>query len=187
MSLINRCSSPVLLLLLALGGASWAAPSGKKTAPAPLNLSGVIQMPVVTLPDPKYPGRLMIEAHARTADGQSAENGFLGNMTGVWARLYQKGIPAAVLTAPHALGNSRKNSVVVTGTGGVVIKSLTQPGTKLTADKVVWYASVDRIVATGHVFYHDGKSGATMSGPWLTADTKLKSIQTGTGHVSVLL
>lgn len=147
-------------------------------------MSAVAQMPVVTLPDPKYPGHLLIEAHARTADGQSAENGFLGNMTGVWARLYQKGVPVAVLTAPRAVGSSRKNSVVVTGTGGVVIKSLTQSGTKLTADKVVWYASADRIVATGHVIYHDGKSGATMTGPWLKADTKLKSIQMGAGHAT---
>lgn len=181
MTLRNRRLAPALLLW-PLSAAVLAAPPAKKAPPAPDNLSAAVQLPVVTLPDPKYPGKLLIEAHARTAQGQSQDTGFMGDMTGVWARLYQKGVPAAVLTASHAVGSSRKNTVVVTGTGGVVIKSLTQPGTKLTADKVVWYASLNRIVATGHVYYHDGKTGATMIGPWLTADTKLNSVQTGAGR-----
>ena len=169
------------LLLWPLSAVVLAAPPAKKAPPAPDGLSANAQLPVVTLPDPKYPGRLLIEAHARMAEGQSQDTGFLGDMTGVWARLYQKGVPAAVLTAPRAVGSSLKNSVVVTGTGGVVVKSLTQPGTKLTADKVVWYASLNRIVATGHVVYHDGKTGATMTGPVMNADTRLKTVSLTSG------
>ena len=77
--------------------------------------------------------------------------------------------------------------MVITGTGGVVVKSLTQPGTLLQADKVVWYASLNQIVATGHVVYHDGKSGATMTGPAMKSDTKLKTVEIGSGHISANL
>lgn len=143
--------------------------------------------PQFTLPDPKLPGKLLLEIHARSGSGNSVDTGFLGSLTGVWARLYQKGVPAAILTAPRAQGSSLNKTVVVTATGGVVLKSLTQPGTKLLADTVVWYASLNKIVATGHVFYREGKSGATMTGPKLIADTKLKSIQILSGHASARL
>lgn len=157
-----------------------------QAAPPPA-LGAAAQGVTFTLPDPKLPGKLLAEVHARSASGNSVETGFLGSLTGVWARLYQKGIPAATLTAPHAQGSSLKKTVVVTATGGVVVKSLTQPGTKLLADTVVWYAGLNKIVATGHVFYRDGKTGATMTGPTMTADTRLKSLQIMSGHASALL
>ncbi len=140
---------------------------------------------VFQVPDQKYPGHLLVEAHVKAVDGTGGLS-LLGNLTGVWARLYQRGAPAAVLTAPHAVGSSYQKTVVVTATGGVVIKSLMQPGTKLTADKVVWYpnARIDQIVATGHVVYRDGKSGATATGPWLKADTQMKSFRMGAGHAT---
>ena len=185
MSLLKRRAVLVLPLLLTLGGASLAAPSGKKTAPAPLNMSAAAQMPVITLPDPKYPGKPLIEVHAKTVDGVGGAS-LLGNLSGVWARLYQHGTGSAVLTAPRVVGSSVQKTVVVTATGGVVVKSLTQPGTKLTADKVVWYpnARTDQILATGHVVYHDGKSGAIGTGPWLKADTQMKSFRMGAGHAT---
>lgn len=176
-----------LFLLPLLFCLSVEAAPAKKKPPAPLNLGAAAQGVTVNLPDPKLPGKMMLEVRAREAFGQSADNGFLGRMTHVWARLYQKGVPAAILTAPNVQGSSLKKTIVVTATGGVVIKSLTQPGTKLSADQVVWYASVNKIVATGHVIYHDGKTGATMTGPQALADTNLKTLQIVSGHVSALL
>ncbi len=157
-----------------------------KLAPAS-NLGGMAQGVIVNLPDPKLPGKLLCEIHADSASGQSAANGFLGQMHGVRAKLYQQGRPSATLEAPLAAGSSVGKSVVVTGTGRVTVLSLSQPGTKLIADTVVWYASINKFVATGHVFYRDGKSGATMTGPRLIADTKLKSVQIVSGHATARL
>lgn len=168
-----------------------AAPAAAKPAnPAPSNpaspsLGATAQGVTVNLPDAKRPGKLLLAVRAKSATGQSQDNGFLGSMRGIYARLYQAGVPSAILTAPKAQGRSVRNTVVVTCTGGVVVKSLTQPGTVLTADTMVWYASINKIVATGHVFYKDGKSGATMSGPEAVADTKLKALHLSSGgHAS---
>jgi len=154
---------------------------------APPRLGGNAQGITVNLPDPKLPGKLLCEIHADSASGQSAGNGFLGQMHNVHALLYQSGRPSATLDAPQATGNSVGKSVVVTGTGRVTVISLSQPGTKLLADTVVWYASINKLQATGHVFYRDGKSGATMTGPRLLADTKLKSVQIVSGHATARL
>jgi len=154
---------------------------------APPSLGGNAQGITVNLPDPKLPGKLLCEIRADSASGQSAGNGFLGQMRNVHARLYQQGRPSATLDAPNATGNSVGKSVVVTGTGRVTVLSLSQPGTKLLADTVVWYASINKLQATGHVFYRDGKSGATMTGPRLLADTKLKSVQIVSGHATARL
>ena len=177
-----------LLLFPVVCMASLAASaSAAQKSPSPVNMGGTAQGVTVNLPDPKLPGKLLCEIHADSASGQSAANGFLGQMRGVHANLYQSGRPAATLTAPSAEGNSVGKNVVVTGTGRVTVTSLSQPGTKLLADTVVWYASINKIVATGHDFYRDGKSGATMTGPRLIADTKLKSVQIISGHATAQL
>ena len=175
------------LLCLPVQAGPQAGTHGKPAPAAPANLGGIAQGIVVNLPDPKLPGKLLCEIHADSAAGQSAGNGFLGQMRGVHARLYQQGRLSATLDAPQARGSSVGKSVVVTGTGRVTVLSLSQPGTKLLADTVVWYASNNKFVATGHVFYRDGKSGATMTGPRLVADTKLKSVQIVSGHATARL
>lgn len=155
-----------------------AAPA--KDAPATL---GVVSTGFsFTLPDPKRPGRLLYDLRAASATGQSAADGFHGTLTSVWAKLFQNGVPTAILTAPRAVGGSANKSTVISGTGGVVVHSLTQSGTILTADTVVWYATLNKMVATGHVYYHDGKTGATMRGPRMVGDTRLKTITITAGH-----
>ena len=143
------------------------------------------------LPDPKFPGKgvPLLHVRAATATGQSAESGFLGSMTQVSALLYQQGKAAVILTSPLARGDSLRGSVVVTATGGVFARSLLHPGTTLRADKLVWTPSVrtGQIVATGHVVFTDGKTGATISGPRATADTAMKTLTMGASHVSALL
>ena len=138
------------------------------------------------LPDPKRPGKLLYELRAKSFNGQSVGGQLNGSLTSIWARLYQNGVPGAVLTAPHAQGRSAGKSVIVTGTDGVVVKSLTEPGTEMTADTMAWYANENRIVATGHVFYRNGKDGATMHAPRMEANTGLKTIHvTGGGQGTV--
>ena len=181
-------------LVLCQTGASAPASakgSGKKKPDPPTNLGMVGGTVRVDLPDPKFPGKRVPLCHveAATATGQSAETGFLGSMTRVSALLYQKGKPAATLTAPLARGDSLRGSVVVTATGGVFARSLLHPGTTLRADRLVWTPSArtNQIVATGHVVWTDGKTHGTLRGPRATADTAVKTVVMGPGDVSVLL
>lgn len=160
---------------------SRSAPPGAAKDPPPS--IGVVSTGFsFTLPDPKRPGRLLYDLRAASATGQSSADGFHGTLTAVWAKLFQNGAASAILTAPRAVGGSANKSTVVTGTGGVTVKSLTQPGTVMTADTVVWYATLNKMVATGHVVYHDGKTGATMRGPRMVGDTRLKTITISAGH-----
>lgn len=182
----NRRTTPVpfsMVLSCLLFCSTGVAAPARKGAPSAPSLGASMQGIVVDLPDPKFPGKSVPLCHVRAASatGQSAETGFLGSMTQVSALLYQQGKAAATLTAPRADGNSLRKAVVVTARGGVVVKSLTQAGTKLTADTVVWYAGLNKIVATGHVFYRDGKTGATMTGPVMNADTNLKMVSLASG------
>ena len=179
---------PIFFLALISSGLFLDPASPLPAAPPKSTAGGVGVVSTgisATLPDPKRPGKLLYELRAQSANGQSDASGFHGDLNSVWARLYQNGVPSAILTAPHAQGGSAGKSVTITGTGGVVVKSLTEPGTLLTADTVVWYASSNKVVATGHVFYRSGKTGATMRGPRAVGYTQLKSIIiTGGGHGS---
>jgi len=154
------------------------APAGKNV-PAksvPESISGVSTGFSATQPDPKRPGKMLYEMHGGSLNGFFSGGQAKGTINSVWVRLYQNGSPAAVLTAPHAHGSDAGKAITITGTGGVVVKSLTVPGTKMTADTMVWYANTNRIVATGHVFYRSGKNGATLIAPHMEANTVLKEI-----------
>lgn len=172
-----------LLLCASLCLPGVAAPAKKDAPPAP-NMGAAASGMTASLPDPKFPGtgKLLYYLRAAGFNGQFLPDGSIhGSMTKIWARLYQKGVPSAVLTAPQAQGGGTGKSIVITGKGGVVVKSLTEPGTILTADTVVWYAVLNKIVATGHVFYHNGKNGGTVTGPVMNADSKLRSVTFPTG------
>ena len=159
-----------------------APPKHAPAKDAPPNIGVVSTGFSFTLPDPKRPGRLLYELKAASATGQSAADGFHGTLTTVWAKLFQNGAANAILTAPRAVGGSASKSTVITATGGVSIHSLTQTGTILTADTVVWYATLNKMVATGHVYYHNGQNGATMTGPRAIGDSRLKTLTITAGH-----
>lgn len=186
----RRAASALFLTLLActslcpLGGAAPPAKKGGKKSASPPNLSAIIQSPTLTVGDPKLPGKLLAVVKAGGFSGNSADQGALGNMTQVHALLYNKGTQAATFDAPvaHISQNSATKNVVAVGTGGVVIHSLTEPGTRLTADVVTWYAGLNRIVATGHVVYHNVKTGWDLQAPAMTADTQLRSVGGGKGR-----
>ena len=177
----------VLMIGADMGTAANAIPKKTPSGNQPANLGSTLQDFVVTLPDLKTPGKMLCRIQAKTANLQFLASGSLGHLVNISAQMYQKGILAATLTAPRAEGSNKNKIVVIVATGGVVVKSLTSPGTKLQADTVTWYASSNKIVAAGHVFYRDGKTGTTMTGPSMSADTRLKTIQTGPGHVNGLL
>ena len=189
----GRCAAALALALLAcpaLCPPGVAAPGAKKGAAndaAPPSMAGVGQGMTMSLPDPKLPGtgKLLYYLHAAAADVQTNPDGsFRGGMTKLWMRLYQKGVPSAVLTAPQAKGAGTSKATVITGTGGVAVKSLTEPGTFLTADTIVWYSAQNKVVATGHVLYHNSKNGMTSTGPFLQGDTNLGTFTTRAGHMT---
>lgn len=179
---------PLTLLACALfclpGGAAPGAKKGTNKKTSAPNLSAVIQSPTLTIGDPKLPGKLLAVVKAGGFSASSADQTSLGTMTQVHALLYRQGKQAATFDAPraHITQNSATKNVVAVGTGGVVIVSLTEPGTRLTADVVTWYASLSRIVATGHVIYHNAKTGWDLQAPTMTADTQLRSVSGGKGR-----
>jgi len=187
-SLPGRRAALSLMLCALLCPTGVAAPTGarKSAKKPPPQMSAVVERPTVTVGDPKMPGRPLAVVKASAFQGGSVAQGFLGDMTQVSALLYHQGKPAATFDAPHARGsqNNVTKNVVVTGTGGVVIKSLTERGTTLTADTMVWYASIDKIVATGHAVYQNRKKLITCQSPTIIADTKLKSVKTGPGQMT---
>ena len=177
----------VLCLLTALP-LSFVPRSSVLAAPAkPPALGASVQGPVITVPDPKRPGKLQIMVHARSIQGTSTGGGFGGTLINPYAQLYQLGVPSAILTAPAAVASSRQGTVIVTATGGVTVRSLTHPGTTLSADKMVWYAGQNKIIATGHVVYKDGKTGARLTGPSMKADTQMQTVSMGSGQASANL
>ena len=178
---VFSCFCVVIFALFAQGASSRSKPPvPPKDVPASI---GVVSTGFsFTLPDPKRPGKLLYDLRAASATGQSAADGFHGTLTSVWARLFQNGVATAILTAPRAVGGSANKSTVITGTGGVVVKSLMQPGTILTADTITWYATSNKMLAVGHVYYHNGQNGATMTGPRAVGDTRLKTLTISAGH-----
>ena len=171
------------MLAAVFSSTSLCAPP--KAAPAkdtPPNVGATSFDVFTTLPDPKHPGKLLYALHYKEGNFQSIGTGLQGKLTSVAAKLFQEGAASATLTAPHVLISIMNKVVVITATGGVVIHSLTQPGTVLTADTVVWYATSNKMVATGHVFYHDGKTGATTIGPRAVGDTRLKTLSLSAAH-----
>ena len=169
------------------GVASPGAKKGTASNAAPSGLSGVGQDITLTLPDPKFPSanKLLYYLRAGAIDGQLTPDGsYHGGLTKLWVRLYQKGAPSAVLIAPVANGGGTSKAFVLTGRGGVVVKSLAYPGTVLTADAVVWRSALSQVEAIGHVFYHNSLNGATYRGPYLKSDTKLGTFSTRSGHMA---
>lgn len=160
--------------LLALAAVpSEGKPKGKPAPPLGTGISVVSTNVTFVIPDPKFPGKPLFRVQAKSGGGSSLATGFLGNLKSVSATLYQKGVGTAFLTAPLAKGNNIRRTVVLKAYGGVRIHYLLQPGTEMRADTVTWYASIDKVVGQGHVFYRD-KTGATMTGHTFVGHTQAK-------------
>ncbi len=177
-----KSTARALAVCVLLGCA--AVTMGKPASPpVPNNLGVAGQQVVILQPDPKLPGKFAWKVWAASLAGASQNNGFQGTLTDVAAVLFQKGVAAARMRAPQAQADSAAQ--IVTATGRVQVWSLTQPGTTLQADKVVWRVRENKARATGNVVYQNGKTGLTVHVPSLDADTALKSISFGTGHAAL--
>jgi hypothetical protein len=139
-------------------------------------------------PDPKHVGKLLWKMWAARMDAVSPEKTWQVTVHGVSGVLYDKGAASARFTAPLATGDSGTEVVVAyaNATAQVVVSSLAPKGTWIHADKVIWSAVTNKGVATGHVVFHDGKSGMLARSPALAFDTKLDSIQTSEGYRGTL-
>ena len=134
----------------------------------------------VTQPDPKRPGKYLWKLWAREFIIEAPDKAVSGTLKGVSAVLFQNGKESARMVAPQAQGNNVQSIIVATG--GVIVRSVAQPGTILRADTVTWYAQSNKIVAVGHVFYKNGKTGMTISpNGRLVANTALKTIRSDDG------
>ncbi len=182
MNMLTRPKPRVALTLLMLS-AALPLPAAPKKGAQSADLGGYAQTVQVDLPDPKLPGRRLCHVDAADASGQSAANGFLGTMTHVTATLYRQGRPAAILFAPRAQGSVQGKSTVITGTGGVFIKSLLHPGTTIRSNTMVWKAATNGIVATGDVVA-TYSGGAVAHGQRATANTVMQTVNVGPSHFS---
>lgn len=173
----------VALLLLTLGGPRpvGAAPKTPPASSVADNLGVAGQDVTIFQTDPKLPGRFLFKIWARGINGTSQQGTFTA--TGVSALLFQKGRPTARLTAPVARADKASQTVIATGR--VHVYSVTQPGTTLEADTVVWHAKTNQVEASGNVVYRNGKQGTTVRGPRFLANTALQTITSaGPGRVT---
>jgi hypothetical protein len=145
---------------------------GTKLDTIPQLFSATVGTSQMTFVDPKS-GKILWKAIVQQFDAQSGLNGgVIGVMKNVDGILYENGKAADRLKSAIVTADNQKR--MVTASGGVTITSLTQAGTVLTCDSVVWYTAQDKMLGTGHVLLHTG--GFTQSGPSFLADTKMKSV-----------
>ena len=167
----RRCGILAVGVLFAFAGAAASAATG-------VGVTG--QGSYVTQPDPKHPGNYLWKLWARDFIIQAPDKNVSGTLKGVHAILFQDGKAAAEMIAPQAQSDNVQDTIVATG--GVTVNSLKEPGTILRADAITWNAQTKQIVATGHVFYKNGKTGMTISPHGrLIADTVLRSVRSDSG------
>ncbi len=160
-----------LVLLVLQPFLALAAPT-KVINPAG-NIAANASATTLTYSDPKT-GMILWKANAKSMDAQSGQSAgdVVGTMHNVAGVLYQNGQPANSLTAP--LVRADQSSRVVTASGGVILKSLTQQGTVVRCNQIVWHSDTNILVGRGNVVFRKGNF--TQTGPSFQADTKLKAI-----------
>jgi hypothetical protein len=159
-------------LLLAAGAiVSEAAPKPAENRNIPVTGQGF----TMTLPDPKHPGWLLWKAAAATGVILPVGKAQHATLTDAKATMFQSGKAAATIVAPKVVGDT--GPMLILASGGVRITSLLDKGSTLRADRVLWYARQNKVIADGHVVYRDGKYGMVFTGPRLVADTALRSVR----------
>ncbi|MDR3707692.1 MAG: LPS export ABC transporter periplasmic protein LptC [Capsulimonadaceae bacterium] len=149
----------------------------RKAIPAPSapepGIHGVGSGVTMTFTDPKT-GKVLWTANVKRVEATSKANAndVTGTMHGVDGVLYQDSVAADRLQAPTVTVDNA--SQLVDASGGVTVTSLTQANTRITCDKMTYYASKAKIVGHGHVVFHKG--GFTQKGPSFAADVKLKAV-----------
>jgi hypothetical protein len=93
-------------------------------------------------------GQLLWRLEAQTLQGQSGGERAEGTLVGVRGWLYQKGKPVLQLSAHYARAHSQTREVEA---WGAVKATSTVTRAQLQAERILWKAREDRIVATGSV------------------------------------
>jgi hypothetical protein len=142
----------------------------------------------VEQPDPQHVGKLLWQMWVKEMEAVSPEKTVQATLHGVSGVLFDKGQKSATFTAPLATGDSGAEVVVAyhDATHQVTLTSLIKIGTTIRADKVKWSALTNKGVATGHVVFHDGKSGMIVRTPRLDFDTKMETVQSSEGYSGTL-
>ena len=130
-------------------------------------------------PDPKRPGKFMWKIWASGFTLLNPGKQITVNVQNMSALLFQAGQAAATLHAPRATYDNIQHTIVASG--GVNVRSISEPGTTLRADNVVFYAATGKLKATGHVVYHNGKTLMELHTNELDGDTKLKTLSSNSG------
>ncbi|MGO8673159.1 MAG: hypothetical protein ACLQVD_17605 [Capsulimonadaceae bacterium] len=108
-----------LLVVLTLAGGSVHPRAAAAPANAPAEDSGIgfsePQGTYVELPDPKRPGKWLWKLWGEGLSGESRGGGLQATMSDVFAILYSKGIPSAILKAPTVHGDYASGVLVATG------------------------------------------------------------------------
>ena len=132
-----------------------------------------------TQPDSKRPGKFLWKIWASGFTLLNPGDQITVTVQNVSALLFQTGQAAATLHAPLATYDNIKHTIVASG--GVMVHSISEPGTTLRADNVVFYAATGKLKATGHVVYHNGKTLMELHTNELDGDTKLKTLSSNSG------
>lgn len=168
-----------LFAFIGLSAALSAAPPAKDNPLSHIGATGEVIRG--SLPDPKTPGKLLWRFSARSVTGANSTGGLQGTLLGVDATFFQKGVPSARMTAPKVQMDNGKKIVIASGRVKMTALAKTQKGSSLTADRMIWYAAINKVVALGHVFYKNAATGATLECPAMIADTKLETIRSSSG------
>jgi len=176
---------PPLLVFLIGCGLQPPPPSGVKPTPPKTNRNnapqeiagqGIALSWIEKTPQGGVRRVMDIKAESGILNAEQ-ESGVLNRASGL---LYRDNRVRASFISPIVEAAREKDTV--TARGGVTVHSVDPPGGKLTADRVVWYAKQDKIVATGKVYVEYRPQNADRPFAWggpyprVTFDTQLSKI-----------
>lgn len=167
------------LPILATGASKHSDDFNKNDAGSTGNLKLTNSALYAVLPDPKHPGKLLWKLWASGFTLFNPGNQITVTVQNVSALIFQAGKPAATLRAPTATYDNTAHTIVASG--GVFVRSYTEEGTTLRADNVVFNATTGKLLATGHVVYHNGKTQMEVHTNSLNGDARLKTLSSDTG------
>jgi LPS export ABC transporter protein LptC len=152
-----------------------ATPSPKSSPPAVSVTTGGVNL---FLFDAK--GRRVARLTAATVGYNPRDDQNIVTVTGGKATLYEKGQPAATLTADTVTAN--RTARTITGVGNVVAHSLTQKGAPtIRSDRMVWQHDARVIMGDGNVTV-SADPDYRLYGRSFKADTKLRRVSVKVGE-----
>lgn len=181
---------PVAAVAFAAGCAPKQAPPAASPTPSPspsptpaLSVGAAAENVGVSILDAE--GKPVAQVTAGSAGFNPTTPGTIGTLQSAKATLYQKGKPAAAITAERVTADQQTRTV--TATGSVVARSLSNPRSPtVRADKMTWQHDKNLITGNGNVLL-TVEPGGKLPGNLFTADTALGNIHVkGNGKSATL-